>query len=199
MNHYPPAVVHLIHSLCTLPGVGQKTAERLALHLLHAPEHEVSAIATGILDVRKKVRVCSVCFNLAQEDRCRICQDPRRNPSLICVVESPADLAAIEKSHVYSGLYHILGGALSPIDGIGPEDIRVRELMRRADPRVVQEIILATRTTVEGQATASYIQSLLQDIPLRISRIASGVPMGGDLQYVDALTIGQAMEKRCDF
>ncbi len=199
MNHYPPAVVNLIRSLCTLPGVGQKTAERLALHLLHAPEHEVAAISSGIVDVRKKVRVCSVCFNLAQADMCRICEDPRRNPSIICVVESPADLAAIEKSRVYSGLYHILGGAISPIDGIGPEDIRVRELLRRADPRVVQEIILATRTTVEGQATASYIQSLLKGIPLRISRIASGVPMGGDLQYVDALTIGQAMEKRCDF
>ncbi len=188
-----------MRSLCTLPGIGQKTAERLALHLLHAPEHEVTAIVAGISDVKKKVQVCSLCFNLTQEEWCRICQDPRRDKSVICVVESPADLAAIEKAHVYSGVYHILGGALSPIDGIGSSDIRIAELMKRADPRVVKEIILATRTTVEGQSTASYIQSRLKHLPIRISRIASGVPMGGDFQYVDALTIGQAMEKRSDF
>ncbi len=199
MNHYPPALVKLIRSLCTLPGIGQKTSERLSLHLLHAPEHEVSAIVSGIADVKKKVRVCSLCFNLTQEERCRICQDPRRDMSVICVVESPADLAAIEKAQVYSGVYHILGGALSPIDGIGPSDIRIAELVKRADPHVVQEIILATRTTVEGQATASYIQTHLKQLPIRISRIASGVPMGGDFQYVDSLTIGQAMERRSDF
>lgn len=204
VNHYPEAIIKLIHSLSTLPGIGKKTGERLALHLLHAPAHEAAAIASDIIELKKKVRICSVCFNLSDRDQCTICTDPRRDPSIICVVENPADLAAIEKSEIYSGTYHILGGALSPIDGIGPDDIRMAELFARADSEEVKEIILATRTNVEGEATATYILNRLKSgrftsRDLTVTRIASGIPMGGDLQYVDPLTMQKAMEKRYGF
>ena len=204
VNHYPEAIIKLIHSLSTLPGIGKKTGERLALHLLHAPDHEAAAIASDIIELKKKVRICSVCFNLSDRERCFICANPQRDPSTICVVENPADMAAIEKSEIYSGTYHILGGALSPIDGIGPDDIRMAELFARADSEEVKEIILATRTNVEGEATATYILTRLKSDRfkyrnLKITRIASGIPMGGDLQYVDPLTMQKAMEKRYGF
>ncbi len=201
MNHYPEAIIKLINSLVTLPGIGRKTGERLALHLLHAPGHEAKAIAGAIMEVRQKVRVCSVCFNLSDQDICSICSNPRRDQSVICVVENPADMAAIEKSDSFTGTYHILGGALSPIDGIGPDHIRVAELFNRADPEKVREIILATRTNVEGEATATYILDRLKSNrqkakTIKVTRIASGVPMGGNLQYTDPLTLNKAMEKR---
>lgn len=199
MNHYPEAILKLIHSLSTLPGIGKKTAERLALHILHAPDHEAAAIAGDIIELKSSVRLCSSCFALSDQPRCRICTDPTRDPALICVVENPKDMAAIEKAHVFSGTYHILGGALSPIDGIGPDDIRLKELFLRADPKKVTEIILATKTDVEGEATAAYVQERLKSRGLTITRIASGVPMGGDLQYVDPLTLQKAMEKRYGF
>ena len=196
MNHYPEAIVKLIHSLSTLPGIGKKTAERLALHILHAPAHEAAALAADIVELKKSVRLCASCFALTDRETCQICSDPCRDNGLICVVENPTDMAAIEKSGAFSGVYHILGGALSPIDGIGPGDIRLAELFNRARSSRIREIILATRTNVEGEATAAYIRSKLDLTNIKITRIASGIPMGGDLQYVDPLTMQKAMEKR---
>jgi recombination protein RecR len=198
VNHYPDAILKLIASFSTLPGIGRKTAERLALHLLHAPDHEASALAADIVELKRSVRVCATCFSLTDRETCRICADFSRDHGVICVVENPADLAAIEKSRSFSGCYHVLGGALSPIDGIGPDDIRLAELFQRADPRKIREIIIATRTNVEGEATAAYIQERLKSRGMTLTRIASGVPMGGDLQYVDPLTLQKAMEKRYD-
>lgn len=198
MNHYPEAILKLIASFSTLPGIGRKTAERLALHLLHAPDKEASALAADIIELKRSVRVCTTCFSLSDRETCRICADRSRDHGVICVVENPADLAAIEKSRSFSGVYHVLGGALSPIEGIGPDDIRLSELFLRADPQTVREIIIATRTNVEGEATAAYIQERLKSRGLTLTRIASGVPMGGDLQYVDPLTLQKAMEKRYD-
>jgi recombination protein RecR len=196
VNHYPEAIVKLIHSLSTLPGIGKKTAERLALHILHAPDHEAASLAADIIELKKSVRLCASCFALTDRETCQICSNPGRDKGLICVVENPTDMAAIEKSGAFSGLYHILGGALSPIDGIGPGDIRLAELFRRTRGNDVRELILATRTNVEGEATAAYIRSKLTLTKIKITRIASGIPMGGDLQYVDPLTMQKAMEKR---
>lgn len=198
MNHYPKAILKLIDSLATLPGIGKKTAERLALHILHAPDHEAAGLAADIIELKSSVRICSTCFSLSDRDTCNICSDPARDPGLICVVEDPTDMVAIEKSKAFGGVYHILGGVLSPIDGIGPDDIRVEELFNRADPSRIREIILATKTDVEGEATASYIQERLKSTGIPVTRIASGIPMGGDLQYVDPLTMQKAMEKRYD-
>lgn len=196
MNHYPEPILKLINSLSKLPGVGKKTAERLALHVLHAPDHEAAALAADIIELKSSVRLCSTCFALSDKDQCRICSDPQRDRGVICVVENPADMAAIEKSNAFSGTYHILGGVLSPMDGIGPDDIRIRELFRRADPNAVTEIILATKTNVEGEATASFIQEKLKNSKIKLTRIASGIPMGQDLQYIDQLTMQKALEKR---
>jgi recombination protein RecR len=200
VNHYPDAILKLINSLSTLPGIGKKTAERLALHLLHAPDHEAAALAGDILELKTRVKLCATCFSLSDHTLCRICADPARDRSVICVVENPTDMAAIEKAHVFTGTYHILGGALSPMDGIGPDDIRIAELFTRADPARVKEIILATKTNVEGEATAAYILDRIKSKKIKITRIASGIPMGGDLQYVDPLTMQKALEKRygCD-
>jgi recombination protein RecR len=198
VSHYPDAILKLIASFSTLPGIGRKTGERLALHLLHAPDHEAAALAADIIELKTSVRICTTCFALSDQEKCRICADPARDPGVICVVENPSDMAAIEKSKAFSGCYHVLGGVLSPIDGIGPDDIRLSELFTRADPDIVKEIIIATRTNVEGEATAAYIQDRLRSRHITITRIASGVPMGGDLQYVDPLTMQKAMEKRYD-
>ena len=199
MNHYPKSIIKLIKSFSRLPGIGRKTGERLSLYLLHAPYAEAEALASNILELKAKVKLCSVCFALSDRDRCRICRDPARNKSVICVVENPADMAAIEKSGSYSGLYHILGGALSPMDGIGPDEIRLKELLFRAKSAEIKEIIIATGTDVEGEATASYISDSLKNTGIKITRIASGVPMGGDLQYVDQVTLQRAMEGRHGF
>ncbi len=196
MNHYPQAVVKLINSLSTLPGIGKKTAERLALHILHAPDQNAATLASDILALKSSVRLCSNCFALSDTDQCRICSDTNRDQSVICVVENPTDMAAIENCGAFKGQYHILGGALSPIDGIGPDNIRLTELFTRIASGRVSELILATKTNVEGEATAAYIQDRLRASDIRVTRIASGVPMGGDLQYVDPLTMQQAMEKR---
>ncbi len=199
MRHYPESILKLIQSFARLPGIGRKTGERLALYLLHAPNAEAEALAANILELKAKVRLCSTCFALSDSEQCRICSDPARNRSIICVVENPADMAAIEKSGAYSGLYHILGGALSPMDGIGPDEIRLKELLARARSDSVSEIIIATGTDVEGEATAAYISDSLKNTGIKITRIASGVPMGGDLQYVDQVTLQRAMEGRHGF
>jgi recombination protein RecR len=196
MNYYPEPILKLINSLSTLPGIGKKTAERLALHILHAPDIQASNLAADIVEVKLSVKLCQICFSLSDKDICRICSDQLRDESIICVVENPTDMAAIEKANAFSGTYHILGGALSPIDGICPEDIRLKELFKRAENHKIKEIILATKTNVEGEATASYIIDKLKAKKIKISRIASGIPMGGDLQYIDQLTMQKALEKR---
>ncbi len=196
MNHYPKPILKLINSLSTLPGIGKKTAERLALHILHAPDSQASALAADIIGLKQSVKLCRICFALSDRDICRICSDPSRDQSIICVVENPTDMAAIEKSNAFSGTYHILGGVLSPMDGICPGDIRIHELFKRAGSDKIKEIILATKTNVEGEATASYILEKLKPKKIKITRIASGVPMGGDLQYIDQLTMQRALEKR---
>ena len=198
MNYYPEPILKLIKSLSKLPGIGKNTAERLALHILHAPNHEAVTLASDIIELKKRIQGCSVCFALSDKDKCRICSDPQRDQTSICVVENPTDMAAIEKSNAFLGTYHILGGALSPIDGIGPDDIRIQELFKRAASKTIKEIILATKTNVEGEATASYILEKLKKTKIKLTRIASGIPMGGDLQYIDQLTMQKAMEKRYD-
>ncbi|NOX34276.1 MAG: recombination protein RecR [Deltaproteobacteria bacterium] len=199
MKHYPEPILKLITSLSKLPGIGKKTAERLALHILHAPGQEAATLAADIIELKTSIRLCTVCFALSDKEKCRICSDHLRDQTIICVVENPTDMAAIEKSNAFSGVYHILGGVLSPIDGIGPDDIRIRELFKRADPEKIKEIILATKTNVEGEATASYILEKLKKTKIKLTRIASGIPMGGDLQYIDQLTMQKAMEKRYGF
>jgi recombination protein RecR len=199
MQHYPQSIRNLIRRLARLPGVGEKTAERLAMHILKTPRKEAEELAASIVQLKEKVRLCSRCFSLSDGERCRICSDPGRDASLLCVVEQPADMVSIEKSGAYRGLYHVLAGVLSPMDGIGPEDIRIGELMRRIREGTVQELILATGTSVEGEATAAYIRERLAGMPVRVSRIASGVPIGGDLKYVDQVTLKRALDFRHSF
>lgn len=196
MSYYPLSIQALIKNISKLPGIGEKTAERLAVHILAAPRQEAEQLAQSILNVKIKVRYCTKCFALSDADLCALCADPARNPSLLCVVEQPADMVAIEKSGAFRGMYHILCGALSPMNGIGPENIRIRELINRVETDQVQEVVLATSTTVEGEATASFIAQRLQKLAIKVTRIASGVPMGGDLKYVDQVTLKRAMETR---
>jgi len=196
MNHYPESLLNLIRNLSRLPGIGEKTAERLAMHLLRAPRQEVEALAAGILQLKEKIQLCAECFSLSDDHLCRICRNPARDPSVLCIVEQPADMVAIEKSGSFSGRYHVLQGVLSPMDGIGPDNIRIRELMLRIEKQPVKEVVLATSTSTEGEATASYLAGLLKAHPVAVTRIASGIPMGGDLKYVDQVTLKRAMEAR---
>ena len=196
MSYYPKSIQNLIKNIARLPGIGEKTAERLALHLLRAPRQEAEQLARSIVDIKDSVRFCSRCFALSDDELCHMCGDPNRDPSVLCVVEQPADMVAIEKSGAFHGMYHILSGALSPMNGIGPEKIRIRELIARIQKDQVKEVVLATSTNVEGEATASYIAELLKKYQVNVTRIASGVPMGGDLKYVDQVTIKKAMETR---
>jgi recombination protein RecR len=199
MSYYPTSIRDLIKNIAKLPGIGEKTAERLAMHVLRAPRQEAEKLAQSILNIKDKVRFCTRCFALSDGDLCNICSDPARDPSVLCVVEQPADMVAIEKSGAFRGLYHILSGVLSPMNGIGPENIRIRELLTRIQKDRVEEAVLATGTNVEGEATASYIAQLLEKYPIKVTRIASGVPMGGDLKYVDQVTLKKAMETRHAF
>lgn len=194
--YYPLSIMNLIKNLAKLPGVGEKTAERLAMHILRAPLKDAEQLAESVLDIKQKVKICSLCFALSETETCHICSDPSRNASMMCVVEQPADMVAIEKSGSYKGLYHILSGVLSPMNGIGPDDIRIRELIERIKEGKIKEIILATGTNVEGESTASYLAQCLVKYQVRITRIASGVPIGGDLKYVDQVTLKRAMETR---
>jgi recombination protein RecR len=196
MSYYPVSIQKLIKHIAKLPGIGEKTAERLALHLLRAPRQEAEQLAQSILDIKNKVKFCTRCFALSDDELCHLCSDPARDPSLLCVVEQPADMVAIEKSGAFHGVYHILSGALSPMNGIGPENIRIRELITRIQTDQVKEVVLATGTNVEGEATASYIAQLLEVHRIQVTRIASGVPMGGDLKYVDQVTLKKAMDTR---
>lgn len=196
MSYYPTSIQNLIKNIAKLPGIGEKTAERLALHMLRAPRQEAEQLARSILDIKDTVRFCSRCFALSDGELCHVCSDPGRDPLLLCVVEQPADMVAIEKSGAFHGMYHILSGVLSPMNGIGPEKIRIRELISRIQKDQVKEVVLATGTNVEGEATASYIAQLLAKLHVNVTRIASGVPMGGDLKYVDQVTLKKAMETR---
>jgi len=191
----PAPLGRLVAELQRLPGIGQRTAQRLAFHLLRAEDSEAEALADSIREMKEKVGLCEVCFNLAEGPRCRICTDSSRDPSLICVVEEPADVIPIERTHEYRGVYHVLGGALSPIDGIDPEDLRIAELFERARADEVSEVVLATNPTTTGEATALHIAEALRS-DLTVTRLASGLPVGADLEHADEVTLGKALVGR---
>ncbi len=190
-----PAVDNLVAQLTKLPGVGQRTAQRLAFHLLSRPKQEALALAEAIEDVKERVRFCSECGNLTEDERCAICLDARRDQSLICVVEQPQDLVSLERTHEYRGLYHVLGGALSPLDGVEPEHLRIDELVKRVDRNGVLEVVLATNPNMTGEATAAFLADRLRG-KVRVTRLASGLPVGGDLEYADEVTLGRALTGR---
>jgi recombination protein RecR len=193
---YEGVVQDLIDELGRLPGVGPKSAQRIAFHVLAADPADVRRLAAVLVEVKDTVKFCSTCGNVAQETQCRICLDPRRDLTVLCVVEEPKDIVAVERTREYRGRYHVLGGAISPIDGIGPDDLRIRELMVRLADGEVAEIILATDPNTEGEATASYLARLLKPMGLTVTRLASGLPVGGDLEYADEVTLGRAFEGR---
>jgi recombination protein RecR len=193
---YEGVIQSLIDELGRLPGVGPKGAQRIAFYLLAADPADVRRLASVLVEVIERVRFCRTCGNVAEEEQCRICRDPRRDQSVICVVEEPKDVAAIEKIREFRGRYHVLGGAISPIDGIGPEDLRTRELMARLSDGGVTELILATDPNLEGEATATYLARLVKPLGIRVTRPASGLPVGGDLEYADEVTLGRAFEGR---
>ena len=190
-----PAVENLVAQLTRLPGVGQRTAQRLAFHLLQVGKDEALALAAAIEEVKERVRFCRECGNLTEEEVCAICQDARRDHSLICVVEQPVDLVSLERTHEYRGLYHVLGGALSPLDGVEPEHLRIAELLHRVDRNGVQEVVLATNPNMTGEATAAYLADRLRG-RVRVTRLASGLPVGSDLEYADEVTLGRALAGR---
>ncbi|MCP2340455.1 recombination mediator RecR [Actinomadura rupiterrae] len=193
---YEGVVQNLIDELGRLPGVGPKSAQRIAFHLLAADPADVERLGRALKEVKDKVRFCRTCGNVAEEDECRICRDPRRDPQVICVVEESKDVVAIEKTREFRGRYHVLGGAISPIEGVGPEDLRIRELMQRLADGTVKELILATDPNLEGEATATYLARLVKPMGLTVTRLASGLPVGGDLEYADEVTLGRAFEGR---
>jgi recombination protein RecR len=195
---FSPPVNRLITELAKLPGIGQRTAQRLAFHILRVPNEEAFALSESIREVKEKVGLCEVCFNLADAPRCRICSDEQRDHSIICVVEEPADVIPIERTHEYRGIYHVLGGALSPIDGIDPEDLKLAELVKRVSAGGVKEVVIATNPTTTGEATAFYIGEAIRelDTEVAVTRLASGLPVGADLEYADEVTIGRALAGR---
>lgn len=196
MNSYAKPVEALIRSLVKLPGIGEKTAIRLALFILKAPASEMETLARAILDVKTKIKACSICFNFSEEDLCPICMDTSRDEGLVCVVEDPGDLMAIESTKGFRGRYHVLHGVISPLEGIQPEDLRIRELVERAKKEAIREVIIATNPSVEGEATSIYIANLLKPLGVKVTRIAYGLPAGGDVQYADKITLGKALENR---
>ena len=190
-----PAVDNLVAQLTRLPSIGQRTAQRLAFHLMQVPKDEALALAHAIADVKERVRFCDECGNLTEEQRCSICTDPRRDRSVICVVEQPVDVISLERTHEFRGLYHVLGGALSPLDGVEPGDLRIADLLRRVEEEGVREVVLATNPNMTGEATAGYLADRLRD-RVRVTRLASGLPVGGDLEYADEVTLGRALSGR---
>jgi len=193
---YDGIVQELIDELGRLPGIGPKSAQRIAFHILQTETFDVTRLAEVLMTVKEKVRFCDVCGNVTEQELCNICRDPRRSPATICVVEEAKDVVAIERTREFKGLYHVLGGAISPIDGIGPDDLRIRQLMQRLADGVVTEVILATDPNLEGEATATYLSRMLMHLDLRVTRLASGLPVGGDLEYADEVTLGRAFEGR---
>jgi len=196
MNAYPPILTNLIRRLSRLPGLGEKSAARIAMYLLKASGEETAALAENILQLRDRIRTCSICFHFTDEPVCGICADPSRNTGEVCIVESTADLLALEQSGAFRGRYHVLQGVLAPLDGIGPEQIRIKELLARIDSESITEVIIATNPSSEGEATAHYLLQLLKNSPVRVTRIAYGIPMGGDLKYTDRITLERALKGR---
>ena len=192
---FSPAVENLVSQLTRLPGVGTRTAQRLAFHLLRVPKDEAAALAGAIAEVKERVRFCTECGNLTEEQVCAICNDARRDRAVVCVVEQPADLISLERTHEFRGLYHVLGGALSPIDGVEPEHLRIGELLQRVERNGIEEVVLATNPNMTGEATAAYLADRLRG-RVRVTRLASGLPVGGDLEYADEVTLGRALAGR---
>ncbi len=199
MIYYAKPLAVLIEQLSKLPGIGPKTAQRLAFHLLDVPKEEAMQLAKSIVYAKEKMRYCSTCFDLTDNDPCHICSDERRDKSLLCVVESPRDVVALEKTGRYRGLYHVLHGAISPMDGIGPQQLKIREIIPRLQDNSVKEVIIATNSTIEGEATAMYLARMLAPLSVKVTRIAYGLPVGGDLEYADELTLSRAFEGRREF
>jgi len=193
---YEGAIQDLIDALGRLPGIGPKSAQRIAFHILQADPQIASALVDSIRTVKERVKFCLICGNVSEEDECRICRDPRRENSSICVVEESKDVIAIERTREFRGKYHVLGGAISPIDGVGPEQLRIRELMVRLGDPQIKEVILATDPNLEGEATATYLARMIKPLDIKVSRLASGLPVGGDLEYADEITLGRAFEGR---
>lgn len=189
-------IQRLIDELSRLPGVGQKSAQRLAFHILHIEFEDARRLAEAITTMREQVRLCSRCFNVTDTEECTICRDLRRDPTVVCVVERAQDIVVVEKTHEFHGRYHVLGGAISPIEGIGPDQLRMRELLARVETEGVEEVIVATNPTVEGDTTALYIAKVLKPLGLKVTRLASGLPVGGDLDYADEITLGRALSGR---
>ncbi|HEV8539000.1 MAG TPA: recombination mediator RecR [Bacteroidota bacterium] len=195
MLYFSDSLDQLIEEFSRLPGIGRKSAQRLALYILKLPKEEVGSIARALVDVKEKMKYCTSCWNFTEDDPCVICSSPKRDTTLICVVEEPNDVVALEKTNEYKGLYHVLGGALSPLDGIGPEELKVRELLARVDSNV-KEIILAMNPNIEGEATTIYLTRLLKPLGVSVTRLARGIPMGGDLEFSDEATLARALEGR---
>lgn len=196
MAPYAKPIDHLIEALTKLPGIVRKTASRLAFHILRRSRSEVEELARAILDVKEKIRLCSICFNLTDEEPCAICRDPRRARSILCVVEGPNDLAAIENTGEFRGRYHVLHGAIAPLEGVGPEELKIKELLDRIQREGVEEVILALNPTVEGGATALYLTDLIKPTGIKVTRIAYGIPMGSEIEYADGMTLSKALEGR---
>ena len=196
MKYFPPSLVGLIDNLSRLPGIGRKTATRLALFILRQPEDQVRALAASIIEVKEKIKFCSLCHNFTSEDPCPLCSDESRADGSVCVVEGPGDLMALESTGAFRGRYHVLGGALSPLSGVGPDELRIAELMKRIDAENLREVLLATGSGKEGEATANYLAGMLKGRGVRVTRIAMGVPMGAELEYVDEATLRRALDAR---
>ena len=194
---FSPSVENLVAQLTRLPGIGSRTAQRLAFHILQRPKEEALALAEALTDVKARVRFCRECGNLTEEELCGICSDARRDTAVICVVEQPVDVVSLERTHEYRGLYHVLGGALSPLDGVEPSDLRIDELLQRVDANGVEEVVLATNPNMTGEATAAFLADRLRG-RVRVTRLASGLPVGGDLEYADEVTLGRALSGRRD-
>jgi len=190
-----PAVDNLVAQLTRLPGIGTRTAQRLTFHLLSVPPEEANALAIAITDAKERVRFCRECGNLTEEEVCAVCLDPRRDRSIVCVVEQPVDVVSLERTHEYRGLYHVLGGSLSPLDGVDPSDLRIGQLLHRVEQGGIEEVVLATNPNMTGEATAAYLADRLRD-RVRVTRLASGLPVGGDLEYADEVTLGRALSGR---
>lgn len=196
MSFYAAPIAKLIEELSKLPGVGNKTAQRLAFYILNMPSEDVEKLSASIVNAKRNIKYCKICCNITDSDTCNICSNIKRDSSMICVVEDPKDVVAMEKTREFKGLYHVLNGAISPMEGIGPEEIRIKELLKRVADNEIKEIILATNPNIEGEATAMYISRLLKPIGIKVTRIAHGVPVGGDLEYADEVTLMKALEGR---
>lgn len=196
MDGYSDALGNLVDQLAKLPGIGRKSAQRLAFHILKQSDKEARLLADAILEAKEKIRYCSVCYNLTDQEVCPICRNPNRDSSIICVVEDARDVMALERADQFHGLYHVLHGAISPMDGIGPDQLKIKELLQRLQTNPAQEVIIATNTSIEGEATAMYLSNLLKPLGIKVTRIAQGLPVGGDIQYADDVTLARAFEGR---